>query len=154
MRAATRDKILRAARKLFVQRGFAATSMAAIVKLAGTSIGNLYFYFDNKESLLATLAEMSLRAAWARGDELMAAVPAGPARVAAMVYANAYGLMVTDRDILQMEIVARDDEDLAQDLIQIKGRQHRLARIVKDRDFLHSADEFYMFAGRLRRFRK
>jgi AcrR family transcriptional regulator len=106
VRAATRDKILRAARKLFVQRGFAATSMDAIVKLAGTSIGNLYFYFANKEALLGTLAEMSLRAAWARGDELMAAVPAGPARVAAMVYANAYGLMVKDRDILKIMLAA------------------------------------------------
>ena len=106
VRAATRDKILRAARKLFVQRGFAATSMDAIVQLAGTSIGNLYFYFANKEALLATLAELALRAAWARGDELMAAVPAGPARVAAMVYANAYGLMVADRDILQIMLAA------------------------------------------------
>src|SRR4249920_1432775 len=82
IRGAAREKILRAARKLFVRRGFDATTMQDIVTAAGTSIGNLYFYFPNKDELLGTLAELALRAAWARGDAAMQAIPVGPARMA------------------------------------------------------------------------
>lgn len=106
VRATSRDKILRAARKLFTQRGVAATTMQDIVKAAGTSIGNLYFYFANKEELLGTLAETALRAAWARGDAVMGAVPPGPARLAVMAYANAYALLVLDRDLFKILLAA------------------------------------------------
>lgn len=106
VRATSRDKILRAARKLFAQRGVDATTMQDIVKAAGTSIGNLYFYFANKEELLATLSETALRAAWARGDAAMGPVPPGPARLAVMAYANAYGLLVADRDLFKILLAA------------------------------------------------
>ena len=48
-----------------------------------------------------------------------------------------------DSDVLQVEVVARDDQDLLQHLIEIKGRQYRLAGVVKNGDFLHVADGFY-----------
>lgn len=106
VRATTRDKILRAARKLFAQRGVEATTMQDIVKAAGTSIGNLYFYFANKEELLGTLAETALREAWARGDVVMNTVPPGPGRLAVMLYANAHGLLVRDRDLFKIILAA------------------------------------------------
>ena len=42
-----------------------------------------------------------------------------------------------DGDVVQVKIVARNPQDLIQHLIQVKGGQHRLARIVQDGNFLH-----------------
>ncbi|MBA4225889.1 MAG: TetR family transcriptional regulator [Hyphomonas sp.] len=49
--AETREALLRAARKLFTNQGFAATSVAAIVASAGTTKGALFHYFSSKEDL-------------------------------------------------------------------------------------------------------
>ncbi len=88
VRAEARDKILRAAAKLFVQKGYDDTTMQDIVKAARTSIGNVYFYFDNKEALAWTLLEEAATSAWAWTDEAVANVPPGPTRLAVMVMAN------------------------------------------------------------------
>src|SRR5437879_4481939 len=42
-----------------------------------------------------------------------------------------------DGDVLQMKIVARDCQDSLQHLIQIKGGEYGLARVVQDRYFCH-----------------
>lgn len=47
--ADAREDILRAAARLFVKKGYEATTMQDIVRAANTSIGNVYFYFENKE---------------------------------------------------------------------------------------------------------
>ena len=57
-RAASRARILDAARSLFAQRGFAACRVADIARRAGMSPGNVYWHFDSKEAVLqAILAE-------------------------------------------------------------------------------------------------
>src|SRR5207245_7169668 len=48
-----------------------------------------------------------------------------------------------DGNILQVEVVARDDQDLLQHFIEIKRGQYRLAGVVKNGDFLHVAAGFY-----------
>ncbi len=93
VRADARDKILRAAAKLFVQKGYEDTTMQDIVKAARTSIGNVYFYFKNKEALAWTLLEEAATSAWVRTDEAIADVPRGAARLAVMVMANAMNLL-------------------------------------------------------------
>lgn len=55
--ALRRQEILAAARKLFSRQGYEKTTMQQVVKEAGTSIGNCYFYFSNKGSLLQALVE-------------------------------------------------------------------------------------------------
>jgi AcrR family transcriptional regulator len=56
----TREAILAAARKLFAERGFHATTLADITSAAGKSPAVFYRYFDDKEDLLAELAESFL----------------------------------------------------------------------------------------------
>ena len=51
-RAERREQILKSARRLFVRQGYVDTTMLQVAKGARTSIGNLYFYFANKEGLL------------------------------------------------------------------------------------------------------
>ena len=52
-----RQQILDAALELFSSKGYEKTTMQEIVAEAGTSIGNCYFYFPNKDALLHALVE-------------------------------------------------------------------------------------------------
>jgi len=57
----TRRAVEDAARKLFAERGFHGTTLADITAAAGKSPAAFYRYFDDKEDLLAALAESFLR---------------------------------------------------------------------------------------------
>lgn len=46
-----RDRFVAAAAEAFAELGFAATSMAAVAERAGSSVGNLYKYFESKQEL-------------------------------------------------------------------------------------------------------
>jgi AcrR family transcriptional regulator len=88
-KAAMRARILAAARRLFVAQGYDATTIQAIVQEAGTSIGNCYFYFPNKEALLLAVAAEIMDEVSRAMDAAMARVPPGPGRAAAALYAGA-----------------------------------------------------------------
>ncbi|MDQ1914236.1 TetR family transcriptional regulator C-terminal domain-containing protein [Paenibacillus sp. GD4] len=53
----TKKKIADAAKALFAQKGYKATSIEDIVKAAGCSAGNIYYHFKNKEGLFLYLLE-------------------------------------------------------------------------------------------------
>lgn len=53
--------ILEATAQVLVQRGYEGTTTGAVVERAGVSIGTLYQYFPNKESLVAALIEGHVR---------------------------------------------------------------------------------------------
>src|SRR5258708_25504786 len=48
----TRQLILDAALEIFHERGYEETTMRAIAKKAGVSLGNAYYYFGSKEHLI------------------------------------------------------------------------------------------------------
>ncbi len=56
----TRDKILRAARKLFVGKGFDQTTTRDIAARAGIAVGTLFNYFPSKEALGMTMVAEAL----------------------------------------------------------------------------------------------
>jgi AcrR family transcriptional regulator len=53
-----RTQILDGARTAFLERGFDASSMGDIARIAGVSKGTLYVYFDSKEDLFAELVRI------------------------------------------------------------------------------------------------
>ncbi|GIO52481.1 MULTISPECIES: TetR/AcrR family transcriptional regulator [Paenibacillus] len=53
----TKRKIADAARTLFVQKGYKATSIEDIVAATGSSKGNIYYHFKSKEGLFLHLLE-------------------------------------------------------------------------------------------------
>lgn len=55
-----RDKILDAALRLFVEKGYHNTSIPSICKLSGCPVGSVYHYFENKEQIASRLYEESL----------------------------------------------------------------------------------------------
>ncbi|OJX94294.1 MAG: TetR family transcriptional regulator [Micrococcales bacterium 73-15] len=50
--AQTREAITTAARALFLERGYDATTMRAVAQRAGVSLGNAYYYFASKDHLV------------------------------------------------------------------------------------------------------
>lgn len=56
----TREKIFRAALKLFGERGFNATTIEAITAAADVGKGTFFNYFENKESVLLNYRELQM----------------------------------------------------------------------------------------------
>jgi AcrR family transcriptional regulator len=54
-RNASAEEVLKAALELFSRQGYGATTMRQIAEKAGTSLGNVYHHFKNKEEIFATL---------------------------------------------------------------------------------------------------
>jgi AcrR family transcriptional regulator len=63
--------IVAAAGLLFAKRGFDGTSMNAIAKAAGLTIGSIYQYFPNREAVVDAVAEAYLEAWRAEKDEAL-----------------------------------------------------------------------------------
>lgn len=57
----TRDRILEAAREMFVEHGYEATTMRAIAKRVGHTPTAIYHHFRSKEALFAELASEDFR---------------------------------------------------------------------------------------------
>ncbi len=82
-KAATRERILRAAIAVFGERGYQAASMDGIARRAGSSKGGVYFHFANKQAIfealigeLVSLLETEVRAAIGRAHGALARVDA------------------------------------------------------------------------------
>lgn len=56
----TRDTIIDAAEKLFIDKGYHGTRVSEVARLADVSIGSIYVHFENKEGLYAALMERAL----------------------------------------------------------------------------------------------
>jgi AcrR family transcriptional regulator len=55
-----RERILRAAEKLFGEKGFAATSVQEITEAAEVNKALLYYYFEDKQSVYASLIDKAI----------------------------------------------------------------------------------------------
>lgn len=62
-----RDAIIRAATRVFAQRGFFNAQVADVAKAAGVAAGTVYLYFRSKDDLLVSLFERTMRDAIAEG---------------------------------------------------------------------------------------
>src|SRR5256714_15546378 len=62
-KAATRQTILRTARRLFAENGYEATRTRDIARAAGIASGTLFNYFQTKEAIVACLASEAIGAA-------------------------------------------------------------------------------------------
>jgi AcrR family transcriptional regulator len=51
----TRQAVLQAAYELFLEKGYAATSMREIAERAGLALGGIYNHFENKQAIFSTL---------------------------------------------------------------------------------------------------
>jgi len=106
IRAQSRARMLAAARRLFARHGYAATTMREVARSAKTSIGNLYFYFENKDALMRSLLLETREPVWQWAEAAAASAPPGATRIAIVSYANVIRLLTADRDL--MRLIARE----------------------------------------------
>ena len=55
------EQVIRAARKLFVEKGYRGVAIPEIVKESGVSVGAIYLHFGNKEKLAETVYQITLQ---------------------------------------------------------------------------------------------
>jgi len=103
-RAAMRARLLAAARTLFATHGYAATTTREVVREAGTSMGNLYFYFPDKEALLRALVEEAMADVARAIDAAIAPVPPGVAQLAVAV-ATGVAALTAHADLARLVFV-------------------------------------------------
>ncbi|GHO78207.1 TetR family transcriptional regulator [Ktedonobacter sp. SOSP1-85] len=77
-----RQALITATRDLCVPQGYNATTMQQIVREAGTSIGNRYFYFSTREALLRAVVEDFTTSIGQAIDIAIAPLPPGPEQLA------------------------------------------------------------------------
>lgn len=72
-----RERILRAAVKVFARKGFYATRVSEIAKAAGVADGTIYLYFENKDDVLVSLFQDRITKLIAALEEVVAPGPEG-----------------------------------------------------------------------------
>jgi TetR/AcrR family fatty acid metabolism transcriptional regulator len=96
-----RERILRAAVKVFAKKGFYASRVSEIAKAAGVADGTIYLYFDSKDDVLESLFEdRTERLLIALRTEL-AKEPDPPARVRRLIELQ-LGLLDGQRELAEV----------------------------------------------------
>ena len=117
-RDATRDRLLKAARELFVTRGYHATRPQDVARLAGLGQGTFYLYFpDKKACFVAFVAAARLELQQYVESRLPGAVGLAPffsALIAAMVDYAAEHPGLLRAAMVDVSTIATDAPDLSQ----------------------------------------
>lgn len=111
-----RQRMIQAAREHFAEQGYSSTTMQQVAKAAGTSIGNLYFYFGNKEELLLAVVDDFTREIGRLIDRTLEILPPGPQQMVGGVYAAMY--------------VTAESGELARLILQSDGAQSLRLRVM------------------------
>lgn len=124
-KAMTRERLLGEARRLFQERGYAATSLEQIAEAAGVTKGAIYGHFSSKEDLLISAIEVAPTPAWATGMNDQS-LPLRE-RLAEFSRAMAVDEAFRNKDVLAMELeflaaLLRSPDDL-QRYSAVNGRQ-------------------------------
>ncbi|MEM8533075.1 MAG: TetR/AcrR family transcriptional regulator [Chloroflexota bacterium] len=110
-RAERRTAILTAARELFMTQGYEETTMQQVVRAAGTSIGNCYFYFPNKHALLLALVDDLSDQIGIAFDQVVKKTADGPEQLAMAVYA-AITTLLEQADIARLLLIETAQPDI------------------------------------------
>lgn len=128
-------EILRAARKVLIQKGFQDARMEDVARAAGLSKGAVYFYFSSKRALFEALVEQEHTRANRILDELLQVPDKAPSDVFVAMLEHILGHLLTMRSphffLIMAEMSARDPE-LAAKLRAVHERMiDRIGKIVQ-----------------------
>ena len=96
-----RDRILKAAVKVFARNGFHATRVSEVAKAAGVADGTIYLYFKSKEELLFSLFEDRVDKLLSFMRDELPKKPDAPARLRAVIDMQ-LGLLEGERDLAEV----------------------------------------------------
>jgi AcrR family transcriptional regulator len=130
------EQILRAARKVFVEKGFENARMTDVASAAGLSKGAVYFYFDSKQSLIRALAAQEHRRANAILDEVLdhgdLSAEQNFADLLRQLLHHLLSLRYPPRFFLLIGELATRDEELRANFLETHERlMERIIRVIK-----------------------
>lgn len=123
--AATRRQVIAAARELFVERGYGATTIAGIAAAAGVSSPTVYAAFGSKAGLLKVCIDVALA-----GDDEPTPVLARP--LAAWVYEAGPARQLLERYAVMMGALAGRVGPLYDVLLRAADAEPELAELLAD----------------------
>jgi TetR/AcrR family fatty acid metabolism transcriptional regulator len=96
-----RERILRAAVKVFAKNGFHATRVSEVAKAAGVADGTIYLYFKSKEELLFSLFEDRVERLLAFMREELPKLDGAPSKLRRVIEMQ-LGLLEGERDLAEV----------------------------------------------------
>jgi len=96
-----RERILRAATRVFARKGFYATRVSEVAKAAGVADGTIYLYFKNKDDLLVSLFEDRLGLLLETLERELAERPTPEQRLRCVIEMQ-LGLLEGERDLAEV----------------------------------------------------
>lgn len=96
-----RERILRAATRVFARKGFYATKVSEVAKAAGVADGTIYLYFKSKDDLLVSLFEDRIMLLLKTLDRALAERPTPQARLRCVIEMQ-LGLLEGERDLAEV----------------------------------------------------
>jgi AcrR family transcriptional regulator len=129
---ATRDQVARAARKLFAERGYVATTIAAISETADIPVQTIYSSFGNKAAILTEISGMWMAEADTRELANQALAEPDPAqRLRAFAHLQRRQLVAGNDVIGIYQEAARADQQMAVVLSQVMAsREGEIRKLV------------------------
>ena len=119
-----RDAIVRAARTVFAENGFDGTSIGDIARVAGTSDGLIYRYFDGKRGLLAAALESFYGEMLAQNETAIDAQPDYRSKLATLIELH-IAVFATDIGMCRLFITeVRNMEDYVGSTAQALNRRY------------------------------
>ncbi len=124
-KASRRQDILAAAKEVFAEKGYHATTIADIARAAGLSYGSIYWYYESKETLFHELMSAEAAALRQHIDTAVLATPRAADPAAAVRGAVRATIEFYDADRALVKLLFRDAFALGQrveeHLSQIQG---------------------------------
>ena len=129
-----RERILRAAVKVFAKNGFYATRVSEVAKAAGVADGTIYLYFKSKDELLVSLFEDRVERLLAFMREELPKHDTAPDRLRRVIEMQ-LGLLEGERDLAEViTVILRQSTKLMKEYAAPRFLSYldAIARIVAD----------------------
>jgi AcrR family transcriptional regulator len=124
----TVDRIVEAAARVFNEVGYSSTTTNEIAAEAGVSIGSLYQYFPNKDSLLSEIAHRHISGSLAAFDELMNGL--GPKAPVGQMIGHVIDLLVDQHEHDRLHLlIAHRAPRTAEIEQELERAQHHLVAV-------------------------
>jgi TetR/AcrR family fatty acid metabolism transcriptional regulator len=128
-----RERILRAAVKVFARSGFHATRVSEVAKAAGVADGTIYLYFKSKEELLVSLFEDRVRRLLDFMRDELPRLPTAAAKLRKVIEMQ-LGLLEGERDLAEViTVILRQSTKLLKEYAAPRFMEYldAIARIVQ-----------------------
>ncbi len=132
-RAETRARMLEAALRLFLERGYAATTIPAIAEAAGVAVSTIYWAFGSKRAIVGEIREAWFAQAQTavRMREVLATEDPGPRLEAYARFMGNQWATGADALTVQQDAMHADPEVAAEIAMVLEGRATSLRAVVE-----------------------